>query len=328
MKVSNDLLKFVEHFEGNQLKAYRDPVGVWTIGIGHTGPEAKAGNTISRARSYELLASDIGLAERAVSEQITVKLNQAEFDALVSFTFNCGRTALFTSTARKELNKGNRQHAADALLLWNKGEVNGKLVVLAGLTRRRQAERNLFLTGSYSTEGGIEESKDGLRAKRDRLRDDLQEADSPELQKELRVRLKRVINKIRHRRKGDDYASPNFRISEFDCNDGTPVPTTHHTALKRFCHDVLEPLRAQYGACTVNSGYRTRSWNQRVGGASRSQHIYTDHPGEVAADVTFANASPSTIAREARKDPDVGGIGHYSSFTHLDTGPRRDWNGP
>lgn len=175
---------------------------------------------------------------------------------------------------------------------------------------------------------------DKLKQKRNQLRNDKREADSPELRKKLDVRIRRTANKIRHvrelrrRKKEGDYASPNFKISEFDCNDGTPVPRSHHQALKKFCHQVLEPLRAEYGPCHVNSGFRTRSWNIRVGGASQSQHIYTDHPGEVAADVTFANARPPTVASAARRDSDVGGVGYYSAFTHIDTGPVRSWNGP
>ena len=133
--------------------------------------------------------------------------------------------------------------------------------------------------------------------------------------------------------------SPHFVIEEFDCHDGTRVPKAAIPALKRLCSEMLEPLRAKYGSCTVNCGYRTASWNARTpGSAPHSQHIYDQHPNSVAADVTFASGNVQEWASSARwrvsTKPEWtkgarGGVGDYPSqhFIHVDNGPRRDWHG-
>jgi len=137
-------LKLVKHFESLFLKAYKDPVGIWTIGWGHTGIRHNdgtvfSGRTITEADAHELLKHDMQtFCERVVSF-VKVPLNDDQFDALVSFDFNTG--ALHKSTLLKKLNAGDYQGAADELPKWNKA--GGK--VLRGLTRRRESERNLFL---------------------------------------------------------------------------------------------------------------------------------------------------------------------------------------
>jgi hypothetical protein len=133
------------------------------------------------------------------------------------------------------------------------------------------------------------------------------------------------------RRRGqiDQYtptATSSFRISEFDCKDGTPVPKAAYPALERLCEQVLEPMRARFGACHVNSGYRHRRYNAAIGGASQSEHIYDLTPASVAADVTFARGTPAQWAAHARQ-LGKGGVGQYRSFVHVDNGPRRDWWG-
>ena len=87
------------------------------------------------------MREDIKVAEKAVSEYTDVDLSQNEFDALVSFTFNLGGGAFRRSTLLRKLNEGDRAEAADQLLRWNRA--GGK--VLRGLTRRREAERTMFL---------------------------------------------------------------------------------------------------------------------------------------------------------------------------------------
>lgn len=137
---------------------------------------------------------------------------------------------------------------------------------------------------------------------------------------------------IRHRkgqlRKQGQQASEHFRISEFDCHDGTRVPEVAYDALRDLCEDVLEPMRREFGACGVTSGYRHRAYNASIGGATLSQHIYDLTPQSVAADVTFAKGSPAEWAEFAR-GLNVGGVGQYnrSGFVHVDNGPRRDWWG-
>jgi uncharacterized protein YcbK (DUF882 family) len=132
--------------------------------------------------------------------------------------------------------------------------------------------------------------------------------------------------------------SPHFTIEEFDCHDGTHVPASAIPALKELCLFVLEPMRAKYGACTVVSGFRTVAHNASVGGAKHSQHIYSQHPSSVAADVHFAHGSVADWAKGARWRYSTqprwtvksrGGVGDYprSGFVHVDSGPRRDWHG-
>lgn len=145
MKMSSVGLDLVKSFEGLYLKAYKCPAGVWTIGYGHTGTvggkKIRAGMKISGAKATALLKADMATFEKAVKSLVKVSLNQNQFDALVSFAFNCGAGNLKNSTLLKMVNRKNFTAAANEFLKWNKG--GGK--VLAGLTRRREAERKLFL---------------------------------------------------------------------------------------------------------------------------------------------------------------------------------------
>ena len=143
MQISNDGINLIKQFEGCVLSAYKCPAGVWTIGYGHT-KNVKQGMKITKEQATNLLKDDLKIYESYVNKYVKVKLNQNQFDALVSFTFNCGGGALKSSTLLKKLNKGDYTGAANELLRWNKA--NGK--VLAGLTRRRKAEKALFLKQS------------------------------------------------------------------------------------------------------------------------------------------------------------------------------------
>lgn len=142
--ISERGFELVKHFESLYLTAYADPVGVWTIGWGHTGLQHKDGTVfpgrkISKATAEQLLAYDMDQFENRVSALVKVPLTDDQFSALVSFDFNTG--ALHKSTLLRKLNEGDYEGAADQFLLWNKA--GGR--VLRGLTRRRQSERNLFL---------------------------------------------------------------------------------------------------------------------------------------------------------------------------------------
>lgn len=141
MKTSQAGIELVQSFESCELNAYVCPAGVVTIGWGHTGKNVAAGQCITQARADELLAEDLGRFEREVERLVKVPLAQHQFDALVSFSFNVGAAALAGSTLLKKLNAGDYRGAADEFPKWNRG--GGK--VLAGLTRRRAAERQMFL---------------------------------------------------------------------------------------------------------------------------------------------------------------------------------------
>jgi len=142
MKISAKGLKLIQDFEGLELTAYKDAVGILTVGWGSTGPHVKAGMTITRQQAEALLLSDVSRFERGVTELVKVPLSQNQFDALVSFSFNLGLANLKSSTLLRKLNSLDYAGAALEFPRWNKA--GGK--VLAGLTRRREAEKKLFLS--------------------------------------------------------------------------------------------------------------------------------------------------------------------------------------
>ena len=137
MKISETGLKLIKQFEGCHLTAYKDPVGIPTIGYGHT-KGVKLGQKITQAQADEFLKQDVSSAEKAVSKY-KYNYNQNQFDALVSFTYNCGAGNLKTITAN-----GTRTLAQISARIPNYNKASGK--VLAGLTRRRAAEKALFDT--------------------------------------------------------------------------------------------------------------------------------------------------------------------------------------
>lgn len=139
-------LDLIKEFEGYEHKAYRDAVGVWTIGYGFTrGVHERM--LINHELAEAALLGELQRFQRAVEELVAVPLNDNEFAALVSLAYNIGVAGFEGSTARRRLNAGDRQGAADAMEWWNKGTVNGQKVELAGLTRRRAREKALFLKG-------------------------------------------------------------------------------------------------------------------------------------------------------------------------------------
>lgn len=138
-------LRLLKSFEGLELRAYQDAVGVWTIGYGTTSG-VRPGMMITQAQAEELLKRDLDRFERAVIDLVRVPLNDDQFSALVSFVYNIGEGALATSTLLRLLNQRDYQGAADQLLRWDKA--GGQ--TLAGLTRRRRAERALFLGQDYT----------------------------------------------------------------------------------------------------------------------------------------------------------------------------------
>jgi lysozyme len=141
-------LALLKRHEGLRLAAYRDPVGILTIGYGHTGTDVHEGQTITEERAEDLLRQDVGTAERAVARLVTVPLNDNQRDALASFVFNVGVRAFERSTLLQKLNQGNYSGAADELLRWDKAGGN----TLAGLARRRKDERALFLSQTSTSQ--------------------------------------------------------------------------------------------------------------------------------------------------------------------------------
>ncbi|MEM1254447.1 MAG: lysozyme [Cyanobacteria bacterium P01_H01_bin.21] len=134
----------IKSFEGLRLKAYQDAVGVWTIGYGTTRG-VKPGQEISEAQAEALLKADLNRFEQAVNQAVRVSINDNQFAAIVSFTYNVGSGAMRSSTLLRKLNRRDIYGAANEFPRWNRA--GGR--VLAGLTRRRNAERALFLGQDY-----------------------------------------------------------------------------------------------------------------------------------------------------------------------------------
>ena len=142
MKISQKGLNLIKSFEGLELKAYKDSVGVVTIGYGSTGAHVSMGQTLTVQQAEDLLRKDVSRFEEGVGKLVKVTINQNQFDALVSFSFNLGLGNLSSSTLLKKLNAGDYEGASLEFERWNKA--GGK--VLNGLTRRRLAEKELFLS--------------------------------------------------------------------------------------------------------------------------------------------------------------------------------------
>lgn len=160
-KPSASCIELVKRLEGCRLKSYQDEKGVWTVGYGHTGPDVFRGLKIDEPMAERLLAQDLEWATKAVDEKTPTWLNQHQFDALVSFTFNVGAPQFAGSTLLLMLRSagadvGARElaaaSAADEFPKWNKvtivERIDGKdvkrKVPSAILTNRRTSERRLF----------------------------------------------------------------------------------------------------------------------------------------------------------------------------------------
>ena len=139
MNISVEGISLIKKFEGCELEAYQDSVGVWTIGYGHT-KDVKQGDKINQDEAEHLLEEEMPEYEGYINDMVEVSLEQCQFDALVSWVYNLGPTNLSSSTLLKVLNEGEYDEVPFQIKRWNKA--GGK--VLEGLTRRREAEALLF----------------------------------------------------------------------------------------------------------------------------------------------------------------------------------------
>ena len=152
MTPDNDGLNFIKNKEGLRLTAYKDSAGIWTIGYGaiiyedHT--PVKKGEKITNQRANQLIEKEISSKSAKVNAALgNTSINQNQFNALVSFAYNAGTAALLSSTLLKRV-KANPADPKirDAFMMWNKAHVNGKLVAVKGLTRRRAEEADLYFS--------------------------------------------------------------------------------------------------------------------------------------------------------------------------------------
>ena len=176
--VPDEGVELIKAFEGIpdgdpstvNIDAYLDPVGIWTIGWGHAipykgewlrGAQNKAvaralyPGGITRVQAEALLRGDLIDTTANVARLVRVPISDRQFGALVAFAFNVGAGALGKSTLLRKLNAGDVAGAADQFLVWNKGRIGGLLKELPGLTRRRRAERALFLSEDWRAAGAV-----------------------------------------------------------------------------------------------------------------------------------------------------------------------------
>ena len=127
----------------------------------------------------------------------------------------------------------------------------------------------------------------------------------------------------------DEQISKHFKMSEFNCHDGTPVPEKYKANVRKLVLTVLEPLRDYLKVPVyVNSGYRTPAYNKKCGGVKHSYHMKA-----MAADIAVRTISPKDLADflkdeiriGTRLGKAIGGLGRYPGFTHVDIGPARRW---
>ncbi len=152
MKLTKEGLTLIKQFEGFRTHAYRDAVGVWTIGYGHTSmagmPEVKPGMTITEVEGDNILARDVDVFARGVQQLVKIKISDAQFSALVSFAYNVGLGNFRKSSVLSAVNRSDFQAVVRRLQLWNKA--GGR--ILPGLVRRRAAEAALFASEASNIE--------------------------------------------------------------------------------------------------------------------------------------------------------------------------------
>jgi lysozyme len=155
MQLSEHGYKVIKNFEGLRLTAYRDVAGVWTIGYGstryHDGKKIKPGDKlVSETQADALFKNTLGQYESAVNEFVKAPISQNQFDALVSFAYNEGTSALEKASLLSELNLKNYAAAAAHFLAWDKitDPKTGKKVICDTLAQRRKEESQLFLSNN------------------------------------------------------------------------------------------------------------------------------------------------------------------------------------
>lgn len=147
VEIDQRAVDLIKEFEGFRSESYRDPVGIWTAGYGTTaaadvGLVPGPGVTVTEEEAETYLFRALAKFAAEIRPSITAPTTPAEFGAMLSLAYNIGPAAFRRSTVLRKFNAGDKQGAADAFSLW----VNGGGRKLKGLVRRREAERQLFLS--------------------------------------------------------------------------------------------------------------------------------------------------------------------------------------
>lgn len=315
MKINQKGLALVKHFEGLFLDAYIDPVGVPTIGYGHTG-SVQMGTTITEAKAEALLKQDLSGHEAAVTSRVNVPLNEDQFSALVSLAFNIGNGAFANSTLLRKLNEGKYAAAAKQFDVWVKGTINGEKVTLAGLVRRRAAERALFEEGVLNYGFGQITLSAAAQPPAAPI--------AASLATGAEERFTQLFNTwgIRHFKAfellflGNQHGnsqSPAYGLNHLPPED--LWPNIRPTVI------VLDKLREKIGApIQTLSIYRSPAYNDRIGGASASLHMAFNAIDFQVKNTTLHPAQWAGLLEDMQASGEFRGfIQTYSSFVHVDT---------
>ncbi len=142
MKASDAGIALIKEFEGFRASVYGDVGGLPTIGYGHLMHVGEVFDTLTESEATALLCSDLEVAEACIEAAVDVELQQCQFDALCAFVFNVGCSNFKRSTLLQKLNRADYTGAADEIPKWSRVGLNQ----VAGLLRRREAERAMFLS--------------------------------------------------------------------------------------------------------------------------------------------------------------------------------------
>jgi lysozyme len=145
MRVSEQGIDFIKEWESLALAPYNDGAGYMTIGYGHRIRADEEFGTITEAQARDLLMADVEHVEIALTDAIEKEISQAQFDACCSLAFNIGNHAFTRSTLIQKLNTGRARECGPQFDRW----VFAGYKKMAGLVKRRAAERKLFETGEY-----------------------------------------------------------------------------------------------------------------------------------------------------------------------------------
>ena len=344
MKTSNKCIELIKKYEGCRLTAYK-PVSTekyWTIGYGHYGADVKQGMTITQAKAEELLRQDLAKFENNVNKfDYIYHWTQNEFDALVCFAYNLG-------SINGLVNNGTlpKKDIPNEMLEF----VNSGGKVLSGLVKRRQDERALFLSSSKGGENmstsyvvlklgsnGFEVRK--LQSKLSSIGYSLTvDGDFGNNTKTVVIQFQKdagfvgkdvdgivgektwkALDDIKIYSKltdGNKSISPNFKVKEFACQDGSDTIVLHTD----FVVDKLQKIRSHFNKpITINSAYRNPTHNKRVGGSSNSYHV----KGR-AFDIVVKDISPNEVAKYAQSIG-IKGIIQYSWGIHVDSRASKYW---
>lgn len=347
MKAGEKCIALIKKYEGCRLEAYRDVVGVLTIGYGHTGG-VKEGQRITQGQAEAYLKKDLEKFEKLVMKYgDRYRWRQNEFDALVSFAYNIGSIDKLTANGTRD-----RATVAEKMLAYNK--INGK--AHTGLSKRREEERELFLSSANGVQGG-----GGAKGERAVIKKGSRGGDVESLQRYLWGKgyyigetdgifgdmMERAVELYQYDaglkadgiaggktwekvgedpelgigvfscgKDGNKKISPSFSVKEFACKDKSDKVLVDVVFVK----GKIQNIRDHFGVpVTVNSGYRTSAYNKKIRGASSSYHLYGR-----AFDIAVKGHTPEEVAKYAQTIG-INGIIQYNGFVHLDSRPKKYW---